>query len=57
MHREGEIGGVIVRDVLHDHVHLNVSGTDRTENLEGHTRDIGHATDSQLGLIAIKSDA
>src|SRR3546814_9721506 len=36
MHSEREVGGVIVRDVLHDHIHFNVRGADRTEDLERH---------------------
>ncbi len=57
MDREGEIGGVIVRDVLHDHVHFDIGRADRAENLERHAGGVWHATDGQLGFIAVEGDA
>ncbi|MNJ77511.1 hypothetical protein D3C77_750270 [compost metagenome] len=57
MHGEGEVRGVIVRNVLHDHVDLDIGSADRTENLEGHAGRVRHPTDGQLGFIAIEGDA
>src|SRR5690606_8263055 len=51
------IRSVIVRNVLNDHVHFDISRADRTENLEGHARCIGYTTNGQLGLVTIEGDA
>src|SRR5690606_11402282 len=57
MNSEGEIRGVIVRDVLHDHVHFYIRRADRTKNPERHAWGIRHTADRQLGLVTIESDA
>ncbi len=56
MHGKGEVGRVIHRHVLHNHVDFDVRSTDRAQNLEGHTGGIRHAADGQFGFITIERD-
>ncbi len=48
---------VVVADVLHDHVHLDIGFANGTEDLVGHTRHVRHAQDGELGLVAVECDA
>ena len=41
-------------DILHDHVHVNRSDSQCTEDSRGHPRSIGHSYQSHLGLILVQ---
>src|SRR5690606_11245039 len=50
--REGEVGGLILGHVLHDHVYFDIGRADRAEDLEGHAGGIRHTADGQFGFIS-----
>src|SRR6185437_7098531 len=57
-HREGEVGGGAVgRDVLDDHVDVDVGVGERSEDRRGDARLVLHATDRDLGLVLGEGDA
>ena len=57
VHREGEIGGAVMADVLDDHVDVDVGVGDRAEDLVGDARTIGDAENGELGFVAVEGDA
>ncbi len=56
---EGDVGGLLVltRDVLHDHVDVDVGLCDDGEDVGGLTDLVGDADDGDLGLAAVMRDA
>ena len=57
-HREGEVGGGAVgRDVLHDHVDIDVGVGERPEDIGGDARLVLDVADRNLRLVLGEGDA
>jgi len=56
-HREREVGLTLARDVLDDHVHIDVGLRHRAQDLIGNARLIRHALHGHLGFITVEGDA
>src|SRR3954471_1859214 len=54
--RERQVGGVLVRDVLHDHVDVHALGRDRLEDARRHAGPVRHVVDRHLRLLGIERD-
>ena len=48
---------LVVADVLHDHVHVDVGVADRPQDLVGDARTVRHAQYRDLGLVPVGGDA
>ncbi len=57
VHGEGEVGRGVGRDVLHDHVDLDVGVADRAEDRRGDAGAVGDADHGDLRLVAVEGDA
>src|SRR5690606_12468717 len=56
VHGEGEVGGALGTDVLHDHVDLDIGIANRAKDLVGNAGGVRCIADGQLGFIAGEGD-